>query len=140
VNGKLAFNPKDHNGRHIVWGWLEVGEVIDKLPLPHDLLFLGDHPHVRFFEKGTPPNNIYVASQSGLKAGVFSTESEGVVLTKEGGGPRSLWLLPEEFESLYPERGLSHLSHHRKEKRWRREGKRIVLQTVGIGQEFVLDG
>jgi len=81
-----------------------------------------------------------VSSESGLKAGVFSTESAGVVLTKEGGGNRSLWSLPEEFESRYPERGLTHLSHHRKEKRWSREGKRIALQTVGRGQEFVLDG
>ena len=78
IFGKLAFEPTDVHGRHIVYGWLEVGEVIDKLPLPHHLLFLEDHPHVRFFEKELPPNNIYVASQSGLK--VFLTESESVVL------------------------------------------------------------
>ena len=137
VNGKLAFDRTDVNGRHIVWGWLEVGEVIDKLPLPHHLLFLEDHPHVRFFEKELPPNNIYVASQSGLKAGVFSTESESVVLTKEGGGRRSLWLLAEEFESLFLERALS---YHGDEVRWKREGTRIGLQTVGRGQEFVFDG
>ena len=51
-----------------------------------------------------PPNRVYVASESGLKAGVFSTESESVVLTKEGGGLRSQWLLDEAFESLFLER------------------------------------
>jgi Nucleotide modification associated domain 3 len=91
---------------------------------------------VSFFEEQGRRNRIYVSSQSGLKAGVFPTELEGVVLTKEG-ECRSRWLLAEEFESLFLDRGLS---YHPDEARWRREGKRIALQTVGRGQEFVLDG
>jgi hypothetical protein len=137
ANGKLAFDPTDVHGRHILYGWLEVGELVDKLPLPPDLQFLRDHPHVRFFEKEARPNGIYVSSPSGLKAGVFSTESESVVLTKEGGGLRSQWLLDEAFESLFLERDLS---YHGDEVRWKREGTRIGLQTVGRGQEFVFDG
>lgn len=94
VNGKLAFDRTDVNGRHIVWGWLEVGKVWKVVvPPPEDLRFLGDHPHVKFSEAQGPRNTVYVSSQSGLKAGAFSTESESVVLTKEGGG-RSVWLLP----------------------------------------------
>lgn len=57
-----------------MYGWLQVGEVIEKLPLPHHLLFLKDLPHVRFFKNEIRSNKIYVSSQSGLKAGVFSTE------------------------------------------------------------------
>jgi hypothetical protein len=37
TNGKLAFDPTDVDGRHIVYGWLEVGNIVDKLPLPNDL-------------------------------------------------------------------------------------------------------
>jgi hypothetical protein len=138
VNGKLAFDRTDVNGRHIVWGWLEVGRVWEVVvPPPDDLRFLDDHPHVKFSEVQGPRNTVYVSSESGLKAGVFSTEKEGVVLTKEGGGNRSLWSLPEEFESLFLTRDLSY--HHDKA-RWAREGKRILLQTVAVGQEFVFDG
>lgn len=135
TNGKLLFDPKDVDGRHIVYGWLEVGKVVDKLPLLDDLLFLQDHPHVRFFENEARPNKIYVSSESGLKAGLFQTESEGVVLTKEG-GRRSRWLLDEAFESLFLERNLS---YHGKAC-WQREGTKIKLQTVSRGQEFVFDG
>ena len=82
---KLRFDPADSRGRHIVFGWLEVKEVVDKLPLCHDLSFLKDHPHVRFFKQEGGNNKIYVSSKTGLKAGVFSTESESIVLTRDGG-------------------------------------------------------
>jgi hypothetical protein len=136
IKDRLAFDPKDVHGRHIVYGWLQVGEVIEKLPLPHHLLFLKDHPHVHLFKNEVHPNKIYVSSQTGLKAGVFPTELESVVLTKEG-GRRSRWLLPETFESLFLERDLT---YHGKETRWDKEGTRIGLQAVSRGQEFVLDG
>ena len=130
-NGKLTFDPANVHGRHIVWGWLEVGKAWKVVvPPPDDLRFLDDHPHVKFSEAQGPRNTVYVSSESGLKAGAFSTESESVVLTKEGGGGRSVWLLPEGFESLFLKRDLS---YHPDESRWRREGKRIALQTVGAG-------
>jgi hypothetical protein len=136
IKDRLAFDPKDVHGRHIVYGWLQVGEVIEKLPLPRHLLFLKYHPHVRLFENEVHPNKIYVSSQSGLKAGVFPNELESVVLTKEG-GCRSRWLLPETFESLFLVRDLT---YYGKETRWDKEGTRIGLQAVSRGQEFVLDG
>lgn len=136
IKTKLTFDPKDVHGRHIVYGWLQIGEIIEKLPLPHNLLFLEEHPHVRFFKNEVHPNKIYVSSQLGLKAGFFSTEFESVVLTKEG-GRRSRWLLPEAFESLFLERDLS---YHGKETRWGKERGKIGLQAVSRGQEFVLDG
>jgi hypothetical protein len=135
-DGKLRFDRKDSHGRHMVFGWLEVGEVLDNPQLPSDLSFLRDHPHVRFFEKETRPNRIYLSSEGGLKAGVFATEAESVVLTEEG-GPRSRWLLDEAFESLSVERDLT---YHGKETRWTKQGNKIALQSVGRGQEFVFDG
>jgi len=134
--GKLRFDPSDSHGRHIVFGWLEVGEVVDKRQLRSDLSFLEDHPHVRYFEEETPPNRIYVSSEGGLKAGVFASEAESIVLTAEG-GPRSRWLLDEAFESLSVERDLT---YHGKEARWDKQGNKIALQSVGRGQEFVFDG
>jgi len=135
-NGRLTFDPQDVHGRHIVFGWLEVGDVIESLPLPKGLRSLRDHPHVRFFENEVRPNRIYVSSLSGLKAGTFQTEREGIVLTRNG-GKRSRWLLADAFESLFLERDLS---YHGNEARWDREGDKIVLQSVSRGQEFVLDG
>jgi Nucleotide modification associated domain 3 len=135
-NGKLTFDPQDVHGRHIVFGWLEVGHVIDSLPLPKGLHSLSDHPHVQFFEDEVYPNRIYVSSLSGLKAGTFQTEREGIVLTRNG-GKRSQWLLPDTFESLFLKRDLS---YHSNEARWDREEDKIALQSVSRGQEFVLDG
>jgi hypothetical protein len=135
-NGKLTFDPQDVHGRHIVFGWLEVGHVIDSLPLPKGLHSLSDHPHVQFFEDEVHPNRIYVSSLSGLKAGTFQTEREGIVLTRNG-GKRSQWLLPDRFESLFLKRDLS---YHSNEARWDREEDKIALQSVSRGQEFVLDG
>ena len=135
-HGQLKFDPQDAHGRHIVFGWLEVGHVIDSQLLPKHLHFLRNHPDVRFFNDEGRPNRIYVSSLAGLSAGSFQTEQEGIVLTKAGGS-RSQWLLPEAFESLFLERDLS---YHGNEKRWDREGNKIALQSVSRGQEFVLDG
>ena len=117
-----------------MYGWLEVGEVIENLP-PPDLKFLRHHPHVPFAKEFTP-NRIYVSSSSGLKAGIFPPQCEAIVLTKDG-GRRSRWLLPEAFESLFLERDFS---YHGKEARWKKEGTKISLKIVSRGQEFVLDG
>lgn len=136
ISGQLRFNPTDLHGRHIVFGWLQVGKLVDELPLPSDLLFLSNHPHVAFFDDEARPNKIYVSAESGLKAGVFSRELAGTILTKEG-GYRSRWLLPEVFDSLFLERDLS---YHGNEVRWNRKDDRIELQVVSRGQEFVFDG
>jgi hypothetical protein len=134
--GILKFDPKDSHGRHIVYGWLEVDEIVDKPSPSEDLSFLNDHPHIRWFSKEAKPNIVYVSAQTKLRAGVFSNESEGVVLTQPG-GRRSMWSLPAEFESLYLKRGLT---YHPNPKRWVRDGERFSLKAVSRGQEFVFDG
>jgi hypothetical protein len=136
---KLKFHPDDRYGRHMAFGWLQVGEVVDKLPLREDLLFLSDHPHVRFFNQEGKNNRIYVSAKNGLKAGVFSTESESIAFTREG-APRTQWLLDQAFESLIPKNGIRELTFHPNESQWAREGEKVTLTIVDIGQEFVFDG
>ena len=138
-DGKMRFDPADSHGRHVVFGWLEVGDVVDKLPLHSDLTFLNCHPHVRWFKQEGGRNRIYVSSKTDLKAGLFSTESESIVLTRYG-GLRSQWLLDVAFESLIPKRGLRELTYHPNEAQWGREGEDVRLQAVSRGQEFVFDG
>jgi hypothetical protein len=70
---------------------------------------------------------------------VFSTESESIVLTRDG-GRLTQWLLDEAFESLIPKGGLCQLTFHPDETRWGREGEKVTLRAVNKGQEFVFDG
>lgn len=135
--GELQFCPNDKHGRHIIYGWLEVGEIfpVDGRRLPNQLQFLRDHPHVKFAGFENSPNQIYVASRSGLGAGLFATENPDLVLTKPN-CKRSLWQLPAVFESVRRQRDLT---YHGKKERWGRDGRKICLRTVARGQEFVLD-
>jgi hypothetical protein len=135
--GRLRFDGADV-GRHIIYGWLEVGEVVNAtVPLPGHLLFLRDHPHVRFAKIERGRNCIYVSSKSGRRAGLFATENKGIVLTKEAERRRTRWQLPDAFRSLSQKRDLT---YHHKEWRWTTAGGSIELQSVSKGQEFVFDG
>jgi hypothetical protein len=89
-------------------------------------------------------NTLYVASRD-LRlpsvtrpipgAGVFARASSVLTLTAEARS-RSLWRLPRWF---YPTLGKPALSYHSDARRWRRDRTGCYLQTVGRGQEFVLD-
>jgi hypothetical protein len=143
-NGKLAFSPNVVHGRHIIYGWLEVGKVFDvnKQQPSGDLLFLEHHAHVRFV-RGKGPNFrnlIYVGSGTGLKAGLFTKYSDRLSLTsvEEPRCIRSKWEIPSIFEPLLSE---GDLSHHRTLKgKLERRPDGIVFRSASIGQEFVFDG
>lgn len=144
-NGKLRFDPKDNHGRHVIYGWLEVGEVfpVDGRQLPDQLRFLSIHPHVRFPEIVGHPNRVYVGSDSGLKAGLFGVQSDDLVLTEPGSDVRSQWQLPGKvFDSVFRQTRLSQtgLSYHGNRERWTKEVGGIGLRAVSRGQEFVVDG
>jgi hypothetical protein len=143
--GKVRFDPKDKHGRHIIYGWLEIGEVfpVDGRQLPDRLRFLSVHPHVRFPKIVGHPNRVYVASDPGLKAGLFGIQSDDLVLTRPGSDVRSQWQLPEgAFDSVFRQTRLSRtgLSYHRDPDRWEEKDGRIGLRAVSRGQEFVVDG
>ena len=123
--------------QHVLWGWLQVGEK--RMPQEGEEL--------RCMCRNN--NTRYVASAQldlggGLKgggakgAGVFPRFDERLLLT-EPGKSVSRWRLPRWFD---PAGRKSALTYHRNPKRWERrrgDSKHVYLQSVGRGQEFVLD-
>ena len=132
---------------HAVFGWLQVGEMIE-IPsgeTGHVPDWLADHPHVvharRF--RGLR-NTVYVASDrlrldgkdTGLPGGGrFSSWTEDLRLSADGAN-RSLWRVPDWME---PRAGRTALSYHRNPARWHQTPGGLRLRTVHKGQEFVLD-
>jgi hypothetical protein len=132
---------------HVLFGWLQVGEVVRLPDGPEEALrarpWLAGHPHLSY---GPDPRNaVYVASDSlalpGFETpgvpggGLFRTLRPELVLTAEEQPKRSVWSVPGWMEPA----GRPALSHHESPDRWTRDGARSLLSTVGRGQEFVLD-
>jgi hypothetical protein len=128
---------------HVLWGWLQIGMVlrvgIDPIPG-----WAARHPHVAQPE-GRRFNTLYNAADrftldGGATdvpgAGVFGRYDDRLRLTAPGRS-RSIWSLPGWF---HPADGRTPLGYHGDLRRWSWDGDRAMLQTVGRGQEFVLDG
>ena len=145
-NGELRYHP-DAPDIHCLFGWLQVGAVyhpgIDGKLLPK---WTFDHPHVRDADwySGQKNNTLYVASprlrlrglgRSVAGGGIFPRFTGNLQLTAPG-RQRSMWRLPD---FLYPTRGVPALSYHADPDRWSKDKKGVLLETVGRGQEFVLD-
>ena len=139
---------------HAIWGWLQVGRPADVASevLPalnsESWRWAAPHPHVTIRAGQKPrkrPNGLYVAgerlalpgtSQTRLAgAGVFDRFRPELQLTASPEKRLSLWSLPAWFA---PGRRKP-LTYHSRRERWSPKGDRILLQTVGRGQEFVLD-
>ena len=133
---------------HCIFGWLQVGAIYRPgtadAPAPQ---WTSDHPHVegaeRYLSEGAN-NTLYVAAEGlrlpGLRrpvagGGVFRHFEPRLQFTAAG-RQRGLWRLPASFR---PRPGLPTLSYHSDTRRWRDDGDDVLLQTVGRGQEFVLD-
>lgn len=127
---------------HVIWGWLQVGQVLkvgtDAIPD-----WAGYHPHAVAAGRWRH-NAMYVAAETLTVGGagrrvpgacVFARYDERLRLTAPGAG-RSTWSLPDWF---YPTGGKTPLGYHGDASRWSRDGDRVLLKTVGRGQEFVLD-
>jgi len=130
VDGKLRFDPKDRHGRHIIYGYLQVGDVICGNRQAVFDPWMAGHPHTfgdRLDRKG---NTVYVArdtlsfNSECAGFGVFSYDDR-LVLTKEGEA-RSKWTLPDCFKNV-------EISYHTK-KSW----KDGYFQSAARGQEFVV--
>jgi hypothetical protein len=139
---------------HALWGWLQVACAAD---VPADILpalaseewrWASAHPHVtvRSGQKGRKlPNYLYVAADSvslpsGSRscvsgAGVFERFRPELQLSANPAEGLSRWSLPGWFAP--GER--PPLTYHSNPSRWRAQGDRVLLQTVGRGQEFVLN-
>jgi hypothetical protein len=123
--------------RHILWGWLSIGQMI---PVPHRAAapaWTWYHPHV---VDDAPDNNvIYIQADSCLNglpgAGTFSYSRE-LELTCPGKSC-SVWSLPDWFDPARTERPLR---RNCKRDRWKPLANgRWQLQTTSPGQEFVFD-
>ena len=101
IDGKIVYD-KDAPDLHIIYGYFQVGEIIDN---PTDIpAWLEKHPHTKA-ERWAKPNVIYVAAPH-LSfcpelpgAGNFVFGEKSLVLTKPGCS-RSTWALPDFFRYI----------------------------------------
>ncbi len=128
--------------RHILWGWLQVAQTMVVDDHRSQLAWAGDHPHLAVV--GDPSNTLYVAterlSMPGIEgvpgAGVFGRFAPHLQLTAPGSTGPSTWRLPAWFN---PAGRRSALTYHSTPSAWSPDPAGVRLQTVGRGQEFVLD-
>lgn len=128
---------------HVIFGWLQIEqriEVTNRTAIPAWALA---HPHC-----GRTPHRLdalYVATDQlqlpGLMmprpgGGIFSAYSPLRCLTAPDAAQRSIWQLPAWF---HPATRHSCLSYHHTPNRWTKRANHVLLQTVGRGQEFILD-
>ena len=129
--------------QHILWGWLQIEQVrkVHQIRADETLFdWASYHCHFGFND---PSNTLYVATHrldlndtvASPGYGVFPRFDERLVLTKPRGSA-SQWRLPRWF---YPSGNKTPLSYHRNRVRWKRTHDCAYLQSVGRGQEFVLD-
>ena len=144
VSGRWCF-VKDAPRQHIIWGWLQIGEIhkVDEIP-KEALPWARYHPHLHPSRDKDRTNTLYIASEE-LRlshrsitpgAGCFPTFHERLVLTNPKGSGVTDWRLPRAF---YPDNGKIPLTYHGNLDRWNPEEEYAYLQSVSRGQEFVLD-
>jgi Nucleotide modification associated domain 3 len=160
VDKDLRFVKKDENTKHVIFGWLKVG-VVFRIPdqdkgIPHWARY---HPHLNFGSIEKNPNAIYIAAESLSERsstpgwGVFKRYDPRLCLTKvqhkgsqEVRGQKcvvkpSLWELPAWMNPWNdPDNQRKPLGFHTNKDQWRGSNENAaILQSVGRGQEFVLD-
>lgn len=132
---------------HVIFGWLQVGEVLPISGRSAEGLpeWLREHPHVATPDAFDLNNTVYVAADRltlGGNAlpfpggGTFSRFAPALSLTWNDSPNRSLWDLPRWF---HPGPDKPPLSRHEAPWRWSFDEHRTILQSVPRGQEFVLD-
>lgn len=123
--------------RHVIWGWLSVGSVLNVVDLKEkQKAWLSYHPHLQSAEARN--NCLYISSASTLGclpgSGLFSYHDK-LCLTDSKSSRPGIWCLPPWF---YPDRRTP-LSYHNKLTRWRLDENKCLLDCVARGQEFVLN-
>lgn len=128
---------------HVIFGWLQIEqriEVANRQAIPTWALV---HPHCCRVPHRL--DSLYVATDQlqlpglGLAlpgGGVFRHFAPARCLTAPGAAKRSIWQLPAWF---HPATRPSCLSYHHTPDRWTNKGDHVLLQSVGRGQEFILD-
>lgn len=154
--GSLSFTGPD---LHVLWGWLEVAEVV-AVDDDTDLPWADGHPHLagRDRPRYARGNTLYLARRRLRRhptlpgAGTFPTYRDALRLTAVsereraqargrsdiaavGATRRSRWSLPA---ALHPSRTAAPMSGN-PPGRWRLDGDRALLDAAPRGQEFVVD-
>ena len=141
---------RDAPDLHLLFGWLQVGEIYDLSAGPSAHIDLPDwaqdHPHCT--QKFRTNNALFSASElleiPSLRrrlpgGGLFRKFSQELQLT-EPGALRGQWLLPRWFWPYEKSgNGRPPLTYHGDRARWALGDDGVRLRTVGRGQEFVLD-
>jgi len=145
LEGKKWSYKRNSLRKHVIWGWLQIEDIVqvdnyDRV----EYAWAARHPH--FHRRKDETNTIYTAL---TKLDLPDNNSKGL----DGGGilPKyyantqlslgnldkpSVWELPKWF---YPSIGKPPLTYHGNMERWNLLKKSVILNTVGRGQEFVLD-
>jgi hypothetical protein len=149
VGGHFRFDP-DKADAHIIFGWLQVGEIWCQFkPEAYLPKWARHHPQVQgeldeLYDLAKPYSAIFIAKRHldlpFLRrrlpgGGIFPTYSRRLLLTSLEKGRRD-WRLPAW---MYPGPDKPPLSYHGDRRRWRKASRGWFLRTVDIGQEFVLD-
>ena len=155
-NGQLRY-VKGAPTQHVVFGWLRIGNLYH-LPEQADQVpsWAGYHAHLNYAKIEPVPNVIYIAAEK-LDSntdvpgwGVFRHFRDDLRLTHpapiigENGKPKNIpsrWQLPAWMNPWNdPNNPRPPLTHHRTARQWNGSDKQFAtLQTVGRGQEFILN-
>jgi hypothetical protein len=127
-NGRLCFDTD--NGKHIIFGYLEVEEVIRANQATKIPGYLREHIHAHPSRINNPSNTVYIARDRlsldpNLPGYGILNYHFSLVLSKYG-HPKSHWNLPTHFRNVA-------ISYH-KPTSW----KDNYFQTAARGQEFVI--
>jgi Nucleotide modification associated domain 3 len=139
VNGTYRF-VRSAPDLHIIFGWLQIGAIV---ATEKDAVIPWAKYH-HHFRPPLYPNDVAYVSRARLElngsksikgGGVFGKYREELCFTCPDQFKRSVWRLPHWF---YPE-NRPPLTHHSDMSRWKLRDGYALLQSVGRGQEFVLD-
>ena len=123
--------------KHVLWGWLQVGEK-RKPQEGEELRCMCRNNNTRYVASAQLDLGDGLKGGGAKGAGVFPRFDERLLLT-EPGQSKSRWRLPRWFD---PAGKKAALTYHRNPKRWERrpgDSEHVYLQSVGRGQELVLD-
>jgi hypothetical protein len=125
---------------HAIFGYLEIGKILsaEDIAEKKDSELYAQHPHFANAQQYKKLNSIYVASDqlndSSLRGSGTFVYNDSLRLTKAGYN-KSIWELP----GFFGDKAIS-ISRHKNRNRFREiENGKMLLSTVGIGQDFVVD-